>query len=432
MSFSNFLEDQVINIKKKGVKLLIYKIIKLFALLPILLVAFIFYIFILFISPILTVRFLSLSFTRIGAIYPLAWYLKLKKAGEFQHLKCLDFFFINNKFKHNKMWLKLWKREVTILPFSILWKQILFINTLFKNRHKHEILDYNSGLHDQISAKKYPNIIKSIKEDSFKKISLDNKKLLRFNEKEIDTGEKYLSNVGIKNNQFICFHARDSAYLAQYDSSFNWSYHNFRDCNIETYSMAVNNLTNKNLFCLRMGSKVLNKLSYSNSKIIDYANSKEQSDLLDIYLASKCYFAIYSDAGLAVIPEMFGKPIVFVNWPALNFPTYNHNSLLIPKKIYSTKNKQLLPFRESLQLKFNKTWEKDLKDLDLALLDNTPEEISEVSLEMESKLNNSHKLNKEDEILQEKFWNLINHKFIKSPSFRIGSDFLRKNKNLLN
>ena len=130
---------------------------------------------------------------------------------------------------------------------------------------------------------------------------------------------------------------------------------------------------------------------------------------------------------------MFGKPIVFVNWPALNFPTYNHNSLLIPKKIYSKKDKQLLPFKDSLQLQFNSgTWEKDLKDLDLVLLDNTAEEISEVSLEMESKLKNNHNLSKEDEILQEKFWNLINHKFMKSPSFRIGSEFLRKNKNLLN
>jgi len=433
MYFSNFLKDQVFIIKEKGIKILIYKITKLFVLLPVLLIALTLYIFILSLSPILRVRFLSLSFERIGRIYPLAWYLKLKNAGEFQHLKCLDLSFIKNKSNHNKVWLKLWKREIKILPFSILWKQVLFINTFFKNRFKHEILDYNSGLHDQISAKKNPHIIKSIKEDSFKKIILDNRKLINLDKKEIEDGKKYLTNIGISENRFICFHARDSAYLSQYDSSFNWSYHNFRDCDIETYSIAIKNLTNKSLFCLRMGSKVLNKISYANSKIIDYANSKEQSDLLDIYLASKCYFAIYSDAGLAAIPEMFGKPIVFVNWPALNFPTYNHNSLLIPKKIYSKKDKQLLPFKDSLQLQFNsKTWEKDLKDLDLVLLDNTAEEISEVSLEMESKLKNNHNLSKEDEILQEKFWNLINHKFIKSPSFRIGSEFLRKNKNLLN
>ena len=78
MYFSNFLKDQVFIIKEKGIKILIYKITKLFVLLPVLLIALRLYIFILSISPILRVRFLSLRFDRIGAIYPLAWYLKLK------------------------------------------------------------------------------------------------------------------------------------------------------------------------------------------------------------------------------------------------------------------------------------------------------------------------------------------------------------------
>ena len=81
MYFNNLLKDQVFNIKDKGIKLLIYKITKLFFLLPVFLTALILYIFILSISPILRVRFLSLSFERIGRIYPLAWYLKLKESA---------------------------------------------------------------------------------------------------------------------------------------------------------------------------------------------------------------------------------------------------------------------------------------------------------------------------------------------------------------
>ena len=70
MYFSNFLKDQVFIIKEKGIKILIYKITKLFVLLPVVLVALTLYIFILSLSPILRVRFLSLSFERIGRIYP--------------------------------------------------------------------------------------------------------------------------------------------------------------------------------------------------------------------------------------------------------------------------------------------------------------------------------------------------------------------------
>ena len=40
----------------------------------------------------------------------------------------------------------------------------------------------------------------------------------------------------------------------------------------------------KNFVCFGMGAAVKEKLKCSNSKIIDYANSGDRSDLLDIYL----------------------------------------------------------------------------------------------------------------------------------------------------
>ena len=38
----------------------------------------------------------------------------------------------------------------------------------------------------------------------------------------------------------------------------------------------------------------------------------------------------------------------------------------------------------------------------------------------------------EEEDLQNKFWSLFKFKFLKSPTFRIGSKFLRQNQSLLN
>ena len=58
---------------------------------------------------------------------------------------------------------------------------------------------------------------------------------------------------------------------------------------------------------------------------------------------------------------------------------------------------------------------------------------------MDDRLNKIWKTDNEEEDLQDKFWlsfkhklSLYEHGFIKSPTFRIGSSFLKKNQSLLN
>ena len=63
------------------------------------------------------------------------------------------------------------------------------------------------------------------------------------------------------------------------------------------------------------------------------------------------------------------------------------------------------------------------------LIDNTPEEITDVVMEMDSRINGTWVVNDEEEDLQNKFWSLFKFKFLKSPTFRIGSKFLRQNQN---
>ena len=60
-------------------------------------------------------------------------------------------------------------------------------------------------------------------------------------------------------------------------------------------------------------------------------------------------------------------------------------------------------------------------------------------MEMDARLNEIWKIDNEEEDLQDKFWSFFKHKlslyehgFIKSPTFRIGSSFLKKNQSLLN
>ena len=70
-------------------------------------------------------------------------------------------------------------------------------------------------------------------------------------------------------------------------------------------------------------------------------------------------------------------------------------------------------------------------DLGLELLENTPEEIKAVTIEMDDRLNASWQTTEEDEELQQRFWALFGPDKLKSPDLRIGADFLRHYKELI-
>ena len=116
--------------------------------------------------------------------------------------------------------------------------------------------------------------------------------------------------------------------------------------------------------------------------------------------------------------------------------------MLIPKKYYSIKKQRFLTFKEFIDLeiktnfqsghKNNFSQNKTFQELGIKMIDNTPEEITDVVMEMDARLNETWKIDNEEEDLQDKFWSLHEHMPMKSPTFRIGSSFLKKNQSLLN
>ena len=66
-------------------------------------------------------------------------------------------------------------------------------------------------------------------------------------------------------------------------------------------------------------------------------------------------------------------------------------------------------------------------------VENTPEEITALAVEMDKRLNGTWQTTQEDQELQQRFWSLFNpsHLCYGSAS-RIGAEFLRQNQELLN
>ena len=69
--------------------------------------------------------------------------------------------------------------------------------------------------------------------------------------------------------------------------------------------------------------------------------------------------------------------------------------------------------------------------LNLELIENTPEEIRAVTIEMDERLNGTWDSTEEDKELQQRFWALFGPDKLKSPNLRIGTEYLRQNKELL-
>ena len=85
---------------------------------------------------------------------------------------------------------------------------------------------------------------------------------------------------------------------------------------------------------------------------------------------------------------------------------------------------------ESGASKFDRT--EQFEKMGIELINNTPQEILDVVDEMEKRLNGTWQGNDEDDELQRRFWiHFVSSDFYGSIRSRIGSKFLRENKNLL-
>ncbi len=268
------------------------------------------------------------------------------------------------------------------------------------------------------------------------------KPLLSFTAAEESSGKGLLKRMNIDDGEwFVCFHVRDSAYVNSLLKRGDARYA-YRNSNVKNIFPALEYVTTAGGYALRMGAKVNEKLPFSNNPgIIDYS-TQYRTELGDIYLPARCRFFIGTGSGVASIAEIFNVPEVRINFIPLNpfIPGYKlhhfppgKNDLFIPKKIWSKEKNRYLTFKEEME--FDKGFSFDAEDYEKAGLvpvENTPEEILAVTMEMNQRLEGTWKTTKEDEELQERFRALFrynNQSYHFSAS--IGAKFLRENKDLL-
>ena len=228
-------------------------------------------IFIRLIRPFKIVRFLNVDFGRIGGVYQLDWYLSENKY-KLNYKKYFDIFIVTSASNQiNYQWLKMWRRAIPHLyKAAYFWNTVIRINKLIPGYESHSFPDDLVYL-KQEDKRLVENKFKEKKQrvDDKLKLVLKNKQSnISFTQNEVDKGFNVLKEIGCKREQdYICFHARDSMFLKNFNDNINYDYHNYRDSDINNCLLAAQEMASRGIYSIRMGAIVEKKI-YCGSKLI--------------------------------------------------------------------------------------------------------------------------------------------------------------------
>ena len=257
--------------------------------------------------------------------------------------------------------------------------------------------------------------------------------LLKLSDDDFEQGWKCLNSSGVPNHAwFVCLHVRESGW------NDNDYVANYRNADIKTYVPAIKAITDAGGWVIRMGDPSTTPLPEMDHAI-DYAHSDMKSDLMDIFLCSQCRFIIGTSSGVYTISIVFGVPAVLTNYlPGNGMYQLSAQDIFIPRLCLSKDDNHYLSFRELMCPPVSMAPEQHIYDrFNLKVIENTPEEIRDIVMEMLTRMSGTIQYSEGDEYLQGQFRSLSARcgKLYGDDGIvvnaRVGRDFLRKYAGLL-
>ena len=307
------------------------------------------------------------------------------------HQRHVDIFYMTYKPVCNQQLEGMWQRVLRIWP-SWIMAPVARVNRFIPGGKIHEVgqnTQHDRDVHNLLD--RFPPHIE-------------------FTVEEEQRGQTGLRAMGIPiEGLFVCLAVRDSAYLATYLPGSDYSYHNYRDSDIQNYALGAEALAERGYFVIRMGAKVCSTMKSNHPRVIDYATNGMRTDFMDIYLGARCAFCISVGTGFDAVPLIFRRPIVYVNMVPIGYLfTFRKQFLGIFKHHLQARGNRELSLREifSHGVGFSLfASEYETKDVDL--IENTPEEIRDVVIEMAERLEGTWQVHPDDEALQRRFWEIF-------------------------
>ena len=263
--------------------------------------------------------------------------------------------------------------------------------------------------------------------------------LIKFSKSEIQLCNNFLKKFGVDSQKgFVCLNFRDDLYNRSV--SLIKKEYDLRNSETQTYVAAAEKLTELGYTVFRMGAVAKEPLNSRNPKVIDYATNGMRTELLDVYLGAFCKFAISVGSGWDSVPQIFRRPLLFVN----HIPIFALSSIVCPITIFPKIiiNRQTQNSLRLLEIINSNTYmslrAEDYKNAGFDIRDLTSEELVEAVTEMAQRVEGTFVETPEQKEMQAKLKHILSThpKLQPSPNYypiraQFASCFLSRYPNFL-
>jgi putative glycosyltransferase (TIGR04372 family) len=375
---------------------------------------------ILYMLPALIFYLLGYRFFMVNAPYRIGhlaaevdWLLKSRAMGEFRDIKPI---ILRKRNKSaNATLLDLWGRKLPVISNPVLY---LLLQPLIR------FPALQIGSRDAVvaleNAAHYPLILNKWGERA---------PIFEITDDLSKRGTDALLALGVPEGAwFVCVHARDGAF-----SPGDESWHSFRNSDISTYDLAIDEIIRRGGWCIRMGEPVAASLA-PRPGLIDYPVSPFKSDWMDIFLCSRARFFLGNTSGLAIVSTIAGVPCALAHMAPYGASLGMHRrDLSIPKLLQRRETGEVLSFREIFSSEAaNFRYGNKYNETGLTPIENTPEQVRDLAIEMLDTLEGTLRRTAKDEERQKAYRDLMTPRhYTYHAGSRIGRSFLAENEHLL-
>ncbi|MCG8510942.1 MAG: TIGR04372 family glycosyltransferase, partial [Rhodospirillales bacterium] len=144
----------------------------------------------------------------------------------------------------------------------------------------------------------------------------------------IERGRAMLREYGCGDDDwFVALHVRDSGF---YEEDQPWDYNKFRNAPIADYVSAIEAITRRGGWVLRMGDPSMEPLPPMD-RVIDYATGPDRQDWMDVFGLSQCRFFVGTASGPMNVARAFCVPVVATNYFPVGTWPFSDGDLVIHK-----------------------------------------------------------------------------------------------------
>jgi putative glycosyltransferase (TIGR04372 family) len=249
--------------------------------------------------------------------------------------------------------------------------------------------------------------------------------VLSLMEEDIDWGYKKMLDLGVPmGTWFVAVHVREGGFLPH-----NELIQSHRNASVTNTFLAMQEIVRRGGICVRMGDPSMTPLPKMPG-VIDYALHPLKSARMDVFLCAKASFFLGSTSGLAFLASIFGVPIAHANMIPVETLGIRHCDLSIPKKLWSTRLKRYMFFKEIFEEGHSGYFfSHQYVDAGIRVDENDEYDILDLAMEMLDRLNGQYTEAEEDRALQNAYMGIFRSEHYSSgTTSRICSAYLRRNR----